>query len=198
MSRLENENTLSNETGSSSDPSTEELATLRAWLRPTDYLGEFSEFKKHLNSHVPGTGEWLQQTKQYKQWHDEAKCGALWVKAIAGAGKSVLAARLILHLQETEEQTPVLFFFFRQIVAANHDAQSFVRDWMSQLVGYSPHLRTQINTWIKQHRVSRTFLLTSCGSAFWSRLGCLTRSIVLWMRWMSLTASRLVFLFVGL
>ncbi|KAL2800461.1 ankyrin repeat-containing domain protein [Aspergillus keveii] len=175
MSRRENENTFSNETGSSSDPSTEELATLRAWLRPTDYLGESSEFKKHLNSHVPGTGEWLQQTKQYKQWHDEAKCGALWVKAIAGAGKSVLAARLISHLQETEEQTPVLFFFFRQIVAANHDAQSFVRDWMSQLVGYSPHLRTQINTWTKQHRVSRTFSFDELWQCVLESLGLLDR-----------------------
>ncbi|KAL3484484.1 ankyrin repeat-containing domain protein [Aspergillus germanicus] len=175
MSRRENENTLSNETGSSSDPSTEELATLRAWLRPTDYLGESSEFKKHLNSHVPGTGEWLQQTKQYKQWHDEAKCGALWMKAIAGAGKSVLAARLISNLQETEEQTPVLFFFFRQIVAANYDAQSFVRDWMSQLVGYSPHLRTQINTWIKQHRALRTFSFDELWQCVLESLGFLDR-----------------------
>jgi hypothetical protein len=155
--RRENKHTPSNETDCSSEPSAEELAALRAWLRPTDYPGESSEFKKHLNSHVPGTGEWLQQTEQYKQWHDEAKYDALWVKAIAGAGKSVVAARLISHLQDTEGNTPVIFFFFRQIVAANHDVQSFVRDWMSQLVGYLPHLRTQVHTWIKQHRDARTF-----------------------------------------
>ncbi|CEL03330.1 hypothetical protein ASPCAL04486 [Aspergillus calidoustus] len=28
---------------------------------------------------------------------------------------------------------------------------------MSQLVGYLPHLRTQVHTWIKQHRDARTF-----------------------------------------
>ncbi|KAL3472288.1 ankyrin repeat-containing domain protein [Aspergillus californicus] len=131
--------------------SPKQVSELKAWLRPTDYLGESSDFKKHLNSHVPGTGEWLQQTTHYQQWHEGA-ADALWLKAIAGAGKSVLAARLISHLQSTESQTPVLFFFFRQIVASNHGIHSLVRDWMAQLLEFSPHLRFQLRKWREENQ----------------------------------------------
>ncbi|KAL2851541.1 hypothetical protein BJY01DRAFT_117222 [Aspergillus pseudoustus] len=118
MSKRDDNQIPSIETKTSSDLSLEEAAKLHKWLRPTDYLGEFSEFQKHLNSHVPGTGEWIRQTEQYKQWHEDTEAGAhgngaLWVKAIAGAGKSVVAARVVSHLQATERGAPVLFFFFR-------------------------------------------------------------------------------------
>lgn len=131
--------------------SPELVAELRAWLKPTDYLGESSDFKRHLNSHVPGTGDWLPQTSQYQQWHDGA-AGALWLKAIAGAGKSVLAARLVSQLLTTESKAPVLFFFFRQIVALNHDVHPLARDWLAQLLEFSPYLRTKLKAWIKQER----------------------------------------------
>ncbi|KAL4913089.1 ankyrin repeat-containing domain protein [Aspergillus aurantiobrunneus] len=140
-------------------PSPDQLAGLRAWLQPTDYLGESSDFKKHLNSHVPGTGEWLPQTPQYQQWHDE-DAGALWLKAIAGAGKSVLAARLVSQLEEKETQTPVMFFFFRQIVALNHNMHSLARDWMAQLLHYSSYLRSTLNDWRKKRRVIKEVAFT--------------------------------------
>lgn len=132
-------------------PSPELVAELRAWLKPTDYLGDSSDFKKHLNSHVPHTGEWLPQTSQYQQWHD-GTAGTLWLKAIAGAGKSVLAARLISQLQTTENKTPVLFFFFRQIVALNHDVHPLARDWLAQLVEFSSYSRSILKAWIEQER----------------------------------------------
>lgn len=132
-------------------PSPELVAELRAWLEPTDYLGDSSDFKKHLNSHVPGTGEWLPQTTQYQHWRD-GTAGALWLKAIAGAGKSVLAARLISQLRSTESRTPVLFFFFRQIIALNHDVHPLARDWLAQLVEFSPYARSTVMVWIKQER----------------------------------------------
>lgn len=63
-----------------SDPKVaQKVAQITAWLQPTDYLGESSDFKKHLNSHVPGTGEWLYKTAQYQQWHDLVTYGSLWV-----------------------------------------------------------------------------------------------------------------------
>jgi hypothetical protein len=74
------------------------------------------------------------------------------LKAIAGAGKSALAARLISHLQNSESRTPVLFFFFRQIVASNHHAHSLVRDWMTQLLDFSSYLRTKLEGWREQRR----------------------------------------------
>ncbi|KAL4998443.1 ankyrin repeat-containing domain protein [Aspergillus recurvatus] len=110
------------------------------WLEPTAYLGESSEFQQHLNWLVPGTGEWIEQTAEFEQWQRSPSHGALWVKAIAGAGKSVLIARLVSLLRQ-QKDVPVLFFFFRQIVVANHGPHALVRDWLSQLYSYSPALQ---------------------------------------------------------
>ena len=131
------------------------IAELTSWLQPTDYLAEYSDFRKHLSSHVPGTGEWLEKTPEYQQWHDSESYGSLWLKAVAGAGKSVLAARLISHLRATEPKAPVLFFFFRQIIASNHDPHSLVRDWMAQLLGHSAHLRMKLDGLMQDNRVAR-------------------------------------------
>ncbi|RDW65756.1 uncharacterized protein DSM5745_09495 [Aspergillus mulundensis] len=116
-----------------------------SWLEPTDYRGESSEFQQHLNSLVPGTGEWIEQTPEFQQWRDSSSHGALWIKAIAGAGKSVLVARLVSLLQQ-QKDIPVLFFFFRQIVIANHGPHSLVRDWLVQLCRYSPDLVKRLET----------------------------------------------------
>lgn len=129
----------------------EVIAEIRSWLQHTDYAGESSDFKKHLNSHVPGTGEWFEQTTEYQQWLSSTAHGALWIKAVAGVGKSVLTARLISRLQESESSTPVLFFFFRRIIAANHGPHSLVRDWMAQLLGFSPYLQARLDG-LREHR----------------------------------------------
>jgi ankyrin repeat protein len=127
-------------------PSTEispELAATTKWLEPTAYIGESSELQQHLNWLVPGTGEWIKQTTEFSQWQTSPSHGALWIKAIAGAGKSVLVARLVSLLQQQSKAQgiPVLFFFFRQIVVANHGPHSLVRDWLAQLLSYSPLLQ---------------------------------------------------------
>ncbi|KAJ0415115.1 ankyrin repeat-containing domain protein [Aspergillus carlsbadensis] len=119
------------------------LAESTEWLEPTAYTGESSELQQHLNWLVPGTGEWIEQTTEFRQWQSSSSHGALWIKAIAGAGKSVLVARLVSLLQQQckAQGIPVLFFFFRQIVVANHGPNSLVRDWLAQLLGYSPSLQ---------------------------------------------------------
>ncbi|KAJ5833328.1 Ankyrin repeat-containing protein [Penicillium riverlandense] len=114
--------------------------TIKEWLEPTDYDSEASEYKKHLASRVPGTGDWIYDTAEYQRWLSSGT--PLWIKAVAGAGKSVLAASLISTL--AQRGGPVLFFFFRQIIAENHDCHTLVRDWISQTMAYSPALRSQI------------------------------------------------------
>jgi ankyrin repeat protein len=131
-----------NEVPSSTEISPELAATTK-WLEPTAYIGDSSELQQHLNWLVPGTGEWIEHTTEFRQWHTSSSHGALWIKAIAGAGKSVLVARLVSLLQQQgkAQGIPVLFFFFRQIVVANHGPHSLVRDWLAQLLPYSPSLQ---------------------------------------------------------
>ncbi|KAH9208205.1 hypothetical protein DL95DRAFT_373550, partial [Leptodontidium sp. 2 PMI_412] len=64
------------------------LSKIQKWLEPTDYHSDSSEYQKHLNSYLPGTGEWVQETESYQQWHSSPTNGSLWLKATAGAGKS--------------------------------------------------------------------------------------------------------------
>ena len=45
------------------------ITKLQAWLQPTDYMAESSEFRRHLSSQAPGTGLWLCETSRFQQWH---------------------------------------------------------------------------------------------------------------------------------
>ncbi|KAH7198791.1 ankyrin repeat-containing domain protein [Fusarium flagelliforme] len=120
--------------------SPELVAQLREWLQPTDYLAESGEYRRHLLSQAPGTGLWICKTEEYRKWHDSPDHGSLWIKGVPGAGKSVMAASLIQHLKVTEN-CPVLFFFFRNIVAANFSPRALIQDWLAQLLPYSPKLQ---------------------------------------------------------
>lgn len=132
----------------------EVLVRLQSWLKPTDYNAESSEFNRHLASHVDGTGAWVQDSEAYKAWLDDRNPGALWIKGIAGAGKSVVAANIAHGLSKIERddglKVPMLTFFFRQIVATNHSAHNLVRDWISQALGHSPALQKKIKGYMDE------------------------------------------------
>jgi hypothetical protein len=145
--------------------SPEVLASILKWLQPTDYLGEASEYNKHLSSYVAGTDLWIQETEAYRQWHDSPDHGALWIKAIAGAGKSVFAAMITAQLARTEN-VPVLFFFFRQIIATNHDSHSMARDWIAMVFNHSPPLQARM----KKHMDDRRMLENISANEFWQDL----------------------------
>ncbi|KAJ6002676.1 hypothetical protein N7451_005223 [Penicillium sp. IBT 35674x] len=120
----------------------EDLIKIREWLQPTPYDQEKSEFPRHLASHLGGTGKWLTSTSVYQQWHQNDDNGILWVKGIPGSGKSVMAASIIDQLRE--EEVPVLYFFFRQIIDANHQPVAVLRDWLCQILPYSPALQLKL------------------------------------------------------
>ncbi|KAJ4129855.1 hypothetical protein NW768_006825 [Fusarium equiseti] len=120
--------------------SPELVAQLREWLQPTDYLADSGEYRRHLLSQAPGTGLWICKTEEYRKWHGSPDHGSLWIKGVPGAGKSVMTASLIQHLKVTEN-CPVLFFFFRNIVAANFSPRALIQDWLAQLLPCSPKLQ---------------------------------------------------------
>ncbi|KAI9150126.1 Solute carrier family 40 member 1 [Paramyrothecium foliicola] len=108
---------------------------IRDWLKPTSYDAENGEYAKHRASHLRGTGEWLFNSKAFHDWHDGDEQGLLWIKGIPGSGKSVVAASLIETL--SKEDAPVLFFFFRQIIDANHKPIALLRDWLAQILPFT-------------------------------------------------------------
>lgn len=130
----------------------EEIRKIRTWLQPTAYSLESGEYRKHLGSHVAGTGSWLTASKAYQDWLNGNDHGLLWIKGIPGSGKSVLAAMLTHELSRNHSGGPALFFFFRQIIDANHEPVALLRDWLDQVLDYSPPLQKQLKTCIDDHR----------------------------------------------
>ncbi|KAF4979184.1 hypothetical protein FZEAL_4557 [Fusarium zealandicum] len=131
----------------------ETIQRIRSWLQPTSYDIVGGEYRKHLVSHVAGTGDWVTSTAEYQQWLTSDQRGLLWIKGIPGSGKSVMAANLISELARSNPGCPVLFFFFRQIIEANHEPRALLRDWMEQVLDYSPPLQQQlVNTYLKVNR----------------------------------------------
>ncbi|KAK3988282.1 hypothetical protein QBC44DRAFT_293414 [Cladorrhinum sp. PSN332] len=122
------------------------ISKLRAWLEPTPYDLMNGEFRRHLASHLQGTGEWLSDTAPYQDWHRGTEQGLLWIKGIPGSGKSVFAATLADQL--AQEGHPVLYFFFRQIIDANHKPDQLLRDWLDQIIEYSPPLQQQLKSYM--------------------------------------------------
>lgn len=136
------------------NPNVASIHELREWLEPTEYLSPGNEYMKHLNSYVPGTGDWLRESETFNKWEDGMERGCLWVRGIPGSGKSVFAASTVKTLAETQDgegrKSPVLFFFFRQIVEKNHDPKYLVRDWVAQLLPFSTNLQEEIDEFAKE------------------------------------------------
>ena len=127
-----------------------DLVEIREWLQPTPYDEEKGEYRRHRASHLVGTGRWLTSTAAYQNWHHGDDNGILWIKGIPGSGKSVMAASIIDQL--CMEEVPVLRFFFRQIIDANHKPSAALRDWLCQVLHYSPPLQVKLKEYLKKRR----------------------------------------------
>ncbi|VUC35027.1 unnamed protein product [Clonostachys rosea] len=160
--------------------SPEDVAKVRDWLQPTDYLADSGEFRRHLLSQAPGTGLWICETDAYRKWHDSLDHGSLWINGVPGAGKSVTASSIIQHLKTTED-CPVLFFFFRNIVAANFSPRGLLQDWLAQLLPYSPRLqvalRARIDTSLEDISDSNLVELFTDGISCVPRLYCVVDAL---------------------
>jgi ankyrin repeat protein len=118
------------------------IASIRSWLNPTQYAEDGSEYQKHLSSHLRGTGQWAIDSPIFQGWRESHDQGILWIRGIPGAGKSVHAANLIQHL--SQDGCPVLYFFFRHTIEANHRPEAALRDWLAQALTFSPPLQLEL------------------------------------------------------
>jgi hypothetical protein len=142
-----------------------DISKVQAWLSPTDYNSSSSEFHRHLSSKAPETGEWIRETSQFNQWHSSEYHGSIWIKAVPGAGKSVVAASMVDSLSRNES-VPVLHFFFRQIIETNRSSRSLLQDWLSQLLPFSEIL--QVSLW--EHLEENKALASLSTSQLWQHL----------------------------
>lgn len=124
-----------------------EVITAR-WLHNT----QSSELNRHLESRAPGTGLWLWETDRYRKWYESPGQGSLWIKGPPGSGKTVLAASLVQHLQETENKDiPVLFFFFRHSIYASRYPEFLLQDWLAVCSNTTAWFRKQFYPYLRMH-----------------------------------------------
>ena len=126
------------------------LERLHTWIKPTKYEGNGSELEKHASSHLEGTSQWLFDTPAFQQWHGGSDHGILWIRGVPGAGKSVLAARLVRRL--TSENYPVFHFFFRHSIESNHRPEAALREWIAQFLPSSPALQLELKNLALEHK----------------------------------------------
>ena len=62
----------------------------------------------------------------------------------------MFAASIIDQLQQ--ERCPVVYFFFRQIIDANHSPMAALRDWLAQLLPFSPPLQATLKDYVDDRR----------------------------------------------
>ena len=91
--------------------SEEAIKVIYNWLQPTKYdIASSSEYLRHVAAQAPGTELWVRQSSQYQTWRDSQDQGTFWIKAIPGAGKSVLAASLVSETHFTGLHCPLFLY----------------------------------------------------------------------------------------
>src|SRR5262249_44164344 len=76
-------------------PSQDALSILKMWLKPVDMMGDYYALQ---HKYQEGTREWL--LAEVDQWINQDDRRALWLKGVAGVGKSVMAALVVTKLHE--------------------------------------------------------------------------------------------------
>jgi hypothetical protein len=114
----------------------QEQQALGLWLSPTNHRED------HLRVHsgvLPGTGEWLLQRDEYRQWNQTSSPTALWIHGIPGCGKTSLVSGIVQQLLATKEadpsEAPVAYFYCSKNVSkpSERSATAVIRSVLKQL-----------------------------------------------------------------
>lgn len=110
------------------------------WLAPTDnersgqfYLEDVEDAR--ILRH-PDTCQWIEPRHEYQDWmtcDNASQSSLLWIHAIPGAGKTVLASYLVDKAIEWNSST-VLYFFFKDGDSEKNTAIAAARALLSQLL----------------------------------------------------------------
>jgi ankyrin repeat domain-containing protein 50 len=95
----------------------------------------------------PGTGEWLFDTNEFKEWKD-GRGGILWLHGIPGAGKTVLSSTLIERLKANSKGQPVriAFYYFDFSDREKQTTEACVRSLVKQLFDQSTAVSEELRS----------------------------------------------------
>ncbi|KFY16290.1 hypothetical protein V492_01437, partial [Pseudogymnoascus sp. VKM F-4246] len=114
----------------------------------------FAEFKENI---LEGTCEWLHDEPLFCDWQN-GETSILWVFGGPGAGKSFLATKTILFLQDQHDQGPehslgsaISYFYVKEDNQALHDLNAILKAIAYQIA--------------QKDRTYKAYVLSVCGSA---------------------------------
>ncbi|KAL7265925.1 hypothetical protein RUND412_011545, partial [Rhizina undulata] len=85
-------------------------------------------------SRQAGTGEWLLKKKEFIYWKDSSSSSILWLRGIAGAGKTVLASCVIDTFESSRSNNDaVLYFYCKHGEKERQDPLSILSSLVKQL-----------------------------------------------------------------
>ena len=144
--------------------STEMMTSLIRWLAPTIY--ECNHFEQDLEDarsvRHPGTCKWIEPKPLFRSWKNSklgSESSVLWINAIPGAGKTILASYLVDQSRITEGISSkchsVLYFFCKNADGDKNNSLAVARALVYQLL-QSPTLanRQEFLDDLKVHKVS--------------------------------------------
>ncbi|KAJ3884830.1 ankyrin repeat-containing domain protein [Lentinula edodes] len=85
--------------------SSNESTEINNWLNAPDCS---ANHVTAVNKKCPGTGEWIYELDEYKEW--KAEPGVLWIQGQAGSGKTILTTTIIKDVQV--DQNAVWYHYF--------------------------------------------------------------------------------------
>ncbi|KAF8250377.1 hypothetical protein K440DRAFT_541500 [Wilcoxina mikolae CBS 423.85] len=80
-----------------------------AWLSPANVE---ANHKAATMAKQEGTGSWFLENPVFTEWLDKGDRGLMWLHAIPGAGKTVLASSIINHLTAAHKSSDVGIVYF--------------------------------------------------------------------------------------
>ena len=84
------------------------LNKVRKWLSPPDTSTNFNEAKK---TRYPGTGSWFLKSQPFVEWKSGSR-RHLWLRGLAGCGKTVLASTILDDLNGAQADSCCFLYFF--------------------------------------------------------------------------------------
>ncbi|KAI4957635.1 hypothetical protein J4E86_004774 [Alternaria arbusti] len=116
----------------------EEVQMVTTWVCPTPSDGAHASLASALSRHIPGTGEWLLQSKDFQDWKDSDD-GTMWMTGLPGAGKTLLCASIIRHVQQLcTDTTTIVYFFCDHRDRAKTTYENFASSVARQMMEASP------------------------------------------------------------
>lgn len=120
---------------------------IERWLSPPDQSINFNQAKKLRHD---GTGAWLLQTPVFESWHSGLR-RHLWLKGLAGCGKTVLSTTVLDHLTK-RNNCPILSFFFDFSDTAKQTLDGMLRSLIFQLYQGGPDSAAHVEASFEIHQ----------------------------------------------